>query len=233
MATSGTIGQTSITTARLIEKAYRRCGLNPNTLTAETLDLARENLFLLIMSLSNRALNLWCVDMQIIPLVASQATYVLPPGTIDVLNLTLRTPRGDGTYSEIPITPLNRDDYANQPIKSQQSAIPVNYFFEKLIDPQITLWPVPNDATKDLRLYRYRQVQDVGDLNANLEIPTRWMEAIIWQLALRLTFELPGISPERLTAVQAMCQQITLDADGNETDNAPTYLAPNIRGYTR
>lgn len=234
MATSGTIGVTKFTVIRIIEKALRRCGLNPSATTAETLEMAREDLFILMMSLSSRGLNLWCIDTVTVALVAGQASYVLPIGTIDVLNMVLSSPTSSpGDYSDIPVMPMNRDDYANQPRKSFQSATPVNYYFEKLVDPKITLWPVPSDAAKHLTIYRYRQIQDIGEFVDELELPARWGEAIIWQLALRLTFEMPEVSKERMAAVQQMAATMVIEAEGNETDNAPTYIAPNIRGYTR
>lgn len=233
MATSGTVGQTKINTARLLEKAIRRCGLSPASLTSETWESARETLFMFLMSLSSRGLNLWCVDRAVIPLVAGQATYLLPEGGLSVLNLLLSTPRGDGTYRDIPLSPFNRDDYANQPNKDFESAQPTNYWFEKLVEPQVTLWPVPNDDTRRLSLYYYRQPQDVGSLTNELEVPTRWLEAVCWHLALRLAFELPGVSSERVSLVQSMTQGMTLEAEGSETDSAPVFLAPNIRVYTR
>ena len=232
MVTSGTVGSTTINVTRLIEKALRRCGLSPASNTQETMETAREDLFMLLMSLSNRGLNLWCIDRQEIPLVAGTATYTLPAGTLDVLNLNLATPTDD-SVRELPITPMNRDDYTALPNKAHSSAQPTNYWFEKLREPRITLWPVPSDSERYLVLYRYRQIQDIGDFTNEIEIPARWLEAICWHLALRLAFELPGVSPERLGAVQQMAQSMTLEVEAGETDGAPTYFAPQISVYTR
>ena len=307
MATSGTIGQTRINTAKMLEKATRRCGLSPQILTPEIVDTALESLFMLLMSLSNRGLNLWTIDKQILPIVAGQAKYVLPDGTIDVLNMMFSTqnevttgkvvrvgvnfstlpsatydlqtspdnaawttvatytkPDTAGVYDwhdvdpaitatywrinsdgvtedvifsgsnrEIPMTPFNRDDYASQPDKTFQSNLSVNYFFEKLVNPQVTLWPVPNDSTRCVVLWRYRQIQDVGDLIDEIELPTRWYEAISWHWAARLAFELPGVEQSRRAEVVQMANAMTIEADGNETDNAPVFFTPGIRCYTR
>lgn len=339
MATSGTIGLTRISTAKLLEKAIRRVGLNPASLTAETVTTAQEDLFMLLLSLSNKGLNLWTVDHQIIALVPNQATYNLPVGTQDILNAVISTPSEvtgvtlssslntviDATFtsdtqkvtrfgvrfteaissisvasyasdlvtllgtqtftqssgvmavdqlywydlnpategkllrftlttvldpltlpgvifdtlefdqgcSSIPITPFNRDDYTNQPRKTFTSPTITNYWFEKLVTPRVTFWPVPNSETKCVEIWRYRQVQDVGDLTEELEIPARWYEAITWHLALRLAFELPGIDPGRLQAVQQMAQGMVIEVEAGETDNAPTYFAPRIGVYTR
>lgn len=327
MATSGTIGQTQINTAKVLEKALRRCGVGPQIATPEIWETAQESLFMLLMSLSNRGLDLWCIDDQLISLTRGQKLYVLPIGTTDVLNLLHATPmrldyeesygandvtvdftdttnitqfglkfsvlptspvefqRSDdgltwetvqtialtdlpevntygwyplstqqnslhfrvisahlgtaqdffltNTVREINITPFNRDDYASQPNKTFESEVATNYYFEKLINPQITLWPVPADDARYLHLYRYRQIQDIGTLTEQIEIPARWYEAITWHLALRLCFEIPGIDAARRGEVSQMAQGMTIEVEGGETDNAPTFFAPNIRCYTR
>lgn len=327
MATSGTIGQTVINTSKLIQKSLRRCGLAPQVITPEIVETATEDLFMLLMSLSNRGLNLWCIDNEIMPLVGGQKLYVLPEGTTDVLNLLHCTPMrleytetynandvtadfvdstnvvqfgmkfsvlptdsvefqksADGlvwetvttvavadlppvntygwyplekqhesphfriiatdlgtaedfyltnTIREINITPFNRDDYASQPNKTFNSSIATNYWFEKLVNPQITLWPVPDDDTRYLHLYRYRQIQDIGTLTEEIEMPTRWYEAICWHLAARLAFEIPSVEQGRRTEVVQMAGTMTIEVEGGETDNAPTFFAPNIRCYTR
>lgn len=235
MTTSGTIGGTTINVTRLIEKALRRCGLSPTSNTQETMETAREDLFMLLMSLSNRGLNLWCIDRQEIPLVEGQATYVLPVGTLEVLNLNLATVTDEelGTVRELVLMPINRDDYTALPNKQMASSTPTTFWFEKLREPQITLWPVPTDDTRYLVLYRYRQIQDIGDFTNEIEIPTRWLEAICWHLALRLAFELPNVTAERLTLIQQMAQSMTLEVEGGENDSMPLYITPQVIQYTR
>lgn len=233
MATSGTIATTRINVAQFIEKAIRRCGLSPTSITPETVQTAKESLYMLILSQANRGLNLWCIDSQLIDIVANQATYVLPDGTVDVLNVNLCTFAEDGTRRDLPITPLNRDDYAAIPVKLQKSAVPVNYFFERLRAPQITLWPVPNDATKKIQVFRTRDVEDIGALQNEIDVPNRWLESLCWQLALRLAFELPDVKAERVALVKQMADSMTIEVEGGETDGSPTYFAPAIGVYTR
>lgn len=308
MATSGTIGLTRINTSKLLEKVTRRCGLSPQILTPEIVETALESLFMLLMSLSNRGLNLWCIDKQLLPLVVGQATYALPAGTQDVLNLvyaspspvtsgtavrvgvkfsvlpaapynlqtspdnvtwttvaTYPAPTSVGVYDwhdidpavaadyfqiesgvgvvedailssnnkEIVVTPFNRDDYTNQPNKTFQSGFITNYYFEKLVEPRITVWPVPSDDTKCLALYRYRQIQDIGSLTQEIELPTRWYEAISWHLAARLAFELPGVEDVRRKDVLQMASTMTIEVEAGETDGSPTYFAPRLSVYTR
>jgi hypothetical protein len=135
--------------------------------------------------------------------------------------------------SELPVTQMNRDDYSALPNKSSQGNTSVNYYFEKLVNPQVNLWPVPNDSTAQIVIWRHRQPQDVGSLSQTLEIPNRWYEPVIWALSARLVFELPQITTEKANQVLAENAKYQDIAENGENDGAPIYFVPNIGGYTR
>lgn len=136
------------------------------------------------------------------------------------------------SFRDVPMSPFNRDDYANQPDKNRQSSQILNYFFEKKIAPTITLWPVPNDETRCLSFFRYHQLEDVGSLVQELAIPTRWYDHVCWKLSAHLAFELPGVDPARRQEVKEMAASFQIEAESGEGDGAPVYYAPNIGVYT-
>jgi len=92
MTTSGTVASTVIDTSSLIEHAFRRVRVLPSAQTPETILIAKECLYMLLLNLGNRGLNLWCVDKVLVGLQAGKATYLTPPGTIDVLNVVHTQP---------------------------------------------------------------------------------------------------------------------------------------------
>lgn len=91
MATSGTVGQTTIDVTTIIEHAYRRCGKLASTISGELQMSARENLFFLLSDLANRGLSLWCVQKSVLGVLPSRVGFALPAGTVDVLNALYRT----------------------------------------------------------------------------------------------------------------------------------------------
>lgn len=92
MSTSGTVASTVIDTSSLIEHAFRRVRVLPSAQTPETVLIAQECLYMLLLNLGNRGLNLWCVEKMIMGLQAGKATYITPPGTLDVLNVVHTQP---------------------------------------------------------------------------------------------------------------------------------------------
>lgn len=328
MATSGTIGATVIITDKVIEHAIRRVGLSPTSITHETLEIARENLYLLLLALANRGLNLWCVTYDLIGLTPFKATYQLPTGTVNLLEMYYSTPsrsagidtntatsftteltdetriirlglkfdvisasetitfqsspdgivwttlttfaRADwqagrwywqrldfaaqarwfritstapitvdqfyltNSVFELKIAQYSRDEYFSLPNRQIAGKPSTNYYYERLVpEPQVTLWPVPNNEFDQLSVVYHRQVQDIGLLTQEIELPERWREAIIWQLAERLAFELPGIDPARAQAVQAKAAEHYAEVGMEETDGANIRISPMISGYTR
>lgn len=88
---SGKIGQTILDVATVINLAFRRCKLRPNTVSDEMIEVARQELFLLLTSdLANRGEQLFAIDTQLLPMTAGLAGLETPVGTVDVLNANYR-----------------------------------------------------------------------------------------------------------------------------------------------
>jgi lauroyl/myristoyl acyltransferase len=95
------------------------------------------------------------------------------------------------------------------------------------------LWPVPSDPFVQMTVWTSRQIQDVGDLQDELEVPQRWYEAVIFMLAHRMALELPGVAMDRIGYLEKMANEYLNEAEQEERDKSPIYFAPNIAPYTR
>jgi hypothetical protein len=231
MTTSGTVNQTSYPVNKIIEQALRRCGVATSTINAEMLQVGRDNLFLLLTNWGNRGINLWAVRSDEIAIVAGQDTYDLPSGTVDLLNMLFRDVNG----IDLEMSKLNRDDYTSIPDKTLTTSRPTLYWYDRRITPQVRLWPIPDAtaATGTLVVWYHRQVEDVGALTNTLDVPTRWLKAVVTNLAVEMMQELPSVDAGRLSVLQAAAAQALNDAESEETDAAPMYLGPDLSAYTR
>lgn len=139
------------------------------------------------------------------------------------------------TPREIPMSIINKDDYANLPDHTFQGR-PVQWWYNRqLSPPQMWIWPAADAASvfRQLILYRHRHIQDVGTLNQLLEVPQRWYDAIIWDLVLILCDEIKEVSPDRKGQIQPEAEKAINWAWNEETDRSPIYLRVNISPYTR
>ena len=176
------------------------------------------------------------------PSVMSQfVQLVLPSGTFTLNALNFCLANGN----DIPLGPLNIDDYYNLPDKQFQSNQPnSSYLNRELAQPNLKIWPVLNvqgfyRGTVTALVRRY--IQDPGELTDDVEVPQRWLEALIWRLASLLVHELP--TPTEQTALVAWQARVALtdknrrDAEAlvwaEERTRAPIRWSPNFSVYTR
>ncbi len=136
--------------------------------------------------------------------------------------------------NEIPMARLNRDDYTNLPNKNFTANQPYQFWFDRTIPrPALYLWPVPSDPFVQMTVWYSRQIMDVGQLYGELEIPQRWFLAIQSMLAHQMSLELPGVDLNRVTYLERQADKYLLQAEMEERDRGPIYLAPGIQVYTR
>lgn len=90
MAYSNTISQTTFTTDRVLRSAVRRVKVPAEQLSSEDWSIAQDELFLLLGSLANMGVPLWCIEKQLYAMYEGQGALTLDVGTVDVLNSFFR-----------------------------------------------------------------------------------------------------------------------------------------------
>lgn len=136
--------------------------------------------------------------------------------------------------TEIPMSRLNRDDYTSLPNKNFTANQPFQFWFNRAIpQPEIYLWPVPSDAFVQMTVWYSRQIQDVGQLSDELEIPQRWLMAVQGMLSHQMSMDLPGVPLDRITYLETQAAKALYDAEQEERDRSPIYYSPNISVYSR
>jgi hypothetical protein len=128
---------------------------------------------------------------------------------------------------------LNRDDYTNLPNKNFTANQPYQYWFNRTIpQPEIYLWPVPNEPFVQMVVWYSKQIMDVGDLTDELQIPQRWYLATMAMLSHQLSLELPQVPLDRVQYLEAQSTKYLTEVEQEERDRSPIYFAPNIMPYT-
>lgn len=234
MTTSGTYAFNP-SLGEIVLYAYQNIGVRPTSVLQEHMESARMAMNMMLSRWSNMGVNLWAVDLVEVPLVAGQSKYAVDKGdvagsatnTIMVLDAYTTTDSGIDRV----IMPISRTEYASYPNKTQQG-FPTSYWFDRLVSPTITLWPVPDGSSATiLKYYRVRQIQDANLQNGeNVEIPYRWLEA----LADGLTYRLARIwAPQMAMALKGQADESYQIAAAQDVEAVPTYISPMLGGYFR
>lgn len=136
---------------------------------------------------------------------------------------------------EIPMGQLNKDQYIAQSNKVFEGR-PLTYWFKRdRENPKMLLWPAPNAAAEQCQLvvWRQRHIMDVGTLAQEIDVPQRWLEAIICTLASKLALETPAVDANMIGVLDQKAAQAMQVARDGDNDGSVIQIQPAIRYYTR
>lgn len=207
--------------------SYMNIGIRPTALLQEHMDSARMATNMMLSRWSNQGVNLWAVDLIETPLIEGQATYAVQPNTVMILDAYTTTDQGIDRV----IMPISRTEYASYPNKDQQG-FTTTFWYDRLISPTITLWPVPDGTSATvLKYYRVRQIQDSNLQNGeNVEIPYRWLECFADGLAYRLA---RIWNPQMAVALKAQADESYMIASNQDVENVGIFISPMVSSYFR
>lgn len=223
MATSGTTAF-NLDLTELIEEAFERCGAEMRS--GYDMRTARRSLNLLFADWANRGINMWTIDSGSIPLVAGTATYSLPTDTVDLMEHVIRTGAGNAaTQADLTITRISVPTYASIPNKLQQ-ARPIQIVVHRTEAPSVTVWPIPDNAqTYTLVYWRLRRIQDAGNGVNTMDVPFRFVPALVAGLAYYLSMKLPG-AMERMQALKLQYDEAWTLASDEDREKASVRFVP-------
>jgi hypothetical protein len=230
MTTSGTYAYNP-SLGELTLYAFNLCGVRNTALAQEHMSSAKTAANLMLSSWSNKGVNLWKVDLVTVPLVTGTSTYSVDSSTVMILDAYVTTTSGGQDIDRI-ILPISRSEYASYPNKDQQGFTTV-YWFDRLISPTITIWPVPNTSTgpTSLSYYRVTQVQDSNFVGGQtVDIPYRWLEAFAMGLASRLAMVW---AQPLVNQLKPLADEAWANAAQQDTEYVQMYISPQISGYFR
>lgn len=159
------------------------------------------------------------------------STFSVNPNTVVILDAYV-TNNDSGANIDRIILPISRTEYASYPNK-EQAGFPTVFWFDRLLSPTVTLWPVPNtdNGPQNLVYYRVVRIQDAGLSNAQtVDVPYLWLEAFAYGLAQRLAIIW---APEKLPILAPLADDAYNIAAQQNVETAQQYITPMISGYFR
>ena len=206
--------------ADYVEEAFERCGLEVRT--GYDLKTAKRSMNLMFADWANRGLNQWTIAEKNLTVTQGDGTYDLGTSTIDILSLVVRR---DGT--DYALDRISRDEYLNIPTKSTTGR-PTQYFVDRLINPVLKMWPLPDNST-DVVIYNALVRMDDADNYVNtLQLPFRFYPALAAGLAYYMSIKR---APDRLQMLKGIYEEEMNRAMDEDRDRASFRVAPDLRNY--
>lgn len=234
MTTSGTTAFT-LPIDDIIRKAYAR--INSPSPTGYELREARKSLDLLLQYISTRNVMLFATIQAEFQTEAGVVAYTMPADTVDVVDVVCRQDAFD-----LEMEPYAQADYQRLPLKNMTGR-PVRYFSDRNVDGTVLrLWPVP-DRVYTISYYKIRRLQDTGEYSNTLDVPVKYLPAIVSGLAYYLAGEKFNASAPEMNAAMRETERMrrqelkqnfeeelmyVIDED---RDRASYYISPDLRRY--
>jgi len=147
---------------------------------------------------------------------------VIPPGPTYQLNTGI---------TDRLIIPMSRSDWAATANKGM-TGFPTTYWLDKLLQPVMYLWPIPNVfVPQGLQYYMQQRPTNVDMGNGtNVEIPYEYYDYYTWSLAERLAYI---YAPDKVQIIGPRKQAAYLKAMQASTENVPINMDIEMRSYYR
>ena len=143
--------------------------------------------------------------------------------TIDALSMVVR--RGNTDYS---VPRVSRDDYLTIPNKTTTGRVD-QFFLNRLITPELKLWPVPNNNTDIIIFNRLTRIQDADTYTNTFEVPFRFYPCLAAGLAYYLSLKR---APDRTQMLKTLYEEEFDRAAVEDRDRASFIIQPGL-GYSR
>lgn len=217
----------NLTASQIVETAFNTLGIGQEgeALTARMSQDGMRALNLLIKTYGAQD-HLWTETEGTVAMVASQAAYVITPKPMRVLSVRRRL-----NGIDTPMQEFSRQEYFDQPNKTQSPSVPTSFYY----DPQqatgtLYLWPAPSSATVSqytINMTFLRRMANMDNNTNDLDMPQEWLEAIVWNLAVRLMAQYPVNDPNQASLIIGMAKQLYGDLKSWDIEPASLFMQPD------
>jgi hypothetical protein len=214
VATSGTTAF-NLDVSDICEEAYERCGLELRSgYDAKT---ARRSMNIMLQEWGNRGIHLWKVNKTSQALVKGTASYTLDDKVIDLLDVNSKR-----STTELSMARISREDYHARPNKTTQ-ARPSQYYLERTSTPTLYVWPAPENATDTIEYYAMEKIEDVGTSLKTVDVPTRFLPALVAGLAYYISMKK---MPDRITLLKSVYEEELTRALDEDRERSSSFFVP-------
>lgn len=233
MPTSGTY-DFNLDFLDIVETAYNHAGMEAKT--GYDLRQARIELNLLLLEWANEGIHLWTVEEATLPLIVGQNTYTLPPHFLDILDAVRREPTG----VDLPLDRYSLQEYLQLPDKDRRSMVSGYVTYRNVGPITLKTWATPERADT-IVYYGIRFLQDVGAYTNNMDVPRRFLPALVEGLSYRLLCALPDpTDPEQARVrfskkadLERKAAMLFAKAKDEDRERSPLIITPPGWGGSR
>lgn len=179
--------------------------------TADDLQLARRQLNRMLKSWQNDGPNIFLYAAQTVALTTAASYTMSPVRPLEILTVNYN----DGS-SETPMQRMTRQEYESLPVKTSTGTPTCFYYDRQKEAAKIYIWPVLASASGEtLEVDYVREFADV-ELADDVDVPGEYYDAVVYNLADRLSDDYGVQNPNVTSRAQMLYQQaLAFDREGS------------------
>lgn len=223
MTTSGSTGF-DLDIIDIIDEAYAMIGKEARS--GYDMRGARRSLDILMREWDNRGINFWTIKESVAAVSAMDTSVTLDSDTIDVIEAVWRTGTGTG-QNDRQMTRIGVTDWATTSSKNTTASKPSQFYINRVSPPVMHIWPIPSDPGT-LVYWKIRRIEDTGDYGNNMDIPSRFIPAMVSGLAYKLAMKDPN-AMDRIPVLKLDYNEQFEMAANEDRERASLRLVPGRR----
>ena len=221
MSVSGTYNF-SMDIDEVIQEATEMIGGEP-TLGHEPKS-ARRSINLLLQDWQNRDIMLWTAETSTFTVSVSTTTYSLASSSIDVLEAVVNRDNVD-----IQLERISMQEFLKIPNK-KQTGRPTQYAVRHERDnPEIYLWPLPENSTDQVKVELIRYMQDVNKSAIQTpDVSRRFLPCLTAGVAYYMSMKRPNVDMQRIAMIKTEYEERLSRALEEDRERVSLLIRPRI-----
>ena len=222
MSTSGTYNF-SMDIDEVIQEATEMIGGEP-TLGHEPKS-ARRSINLLLQDWQNRDIMLWTAETSTFTVSVSTTTYSLASSSIDVLEAVVNRDNVD-----IQLERISMQEFLKIPNK-KQTGRPTQYAVRHERDnPEVYLWPLPENSTDQVKVELIRYMQDVNKSAIQTpDVSRRFLPCLTAGVAYYMSMKRPNVDMQRIAMIKTEYEERLSRALEEDRERVSLLIRPQVR----
>ena len=185
---------------------------------------ARRSINLLLQDWQNRGILLWSTNTTVVDVSASVTAYSLSSNMVDAMEVVVNL-----SATDIQLDRLSMEEYLKIPRKSQTGR-PTQYAISRgRSNPELYLWPVPDNNDYSLKIEKIKYLQDVNKSAGQIaDVSRRFLPCMTAGVAYFMSLKRAGIDGNRIMFIKQEYEERLARAMDEDRERTSLRIVPKL-----
>ena len=185
---------------------------------------ARRSINLLLQDWQNRGILLWSTNTTVVDVSASVTAYSLSSNMVDAMEVVVNL-----SSTDIQLDRLSMEEYLKIPRKSQTGR-PTQYAIRRgRSNPELYLWPVPDNDDYSLKIEKIKYLQDVNKSAGQIaDVSRRFLPCMTAGVAYFMSLKRAGIDGNRIMFIKQEYEERLARAMDEDRERTSLRIVPKL-----